>query len=136
MKQLIFLFSLLFALTVALIRPNLVLAESVVPQTDIENVEVSLGDKITLKDGSQVQEVFNSADDMVNLLVKVIFVGSGMVLFFMIVGAGFAMITGGSDDKGKAKTTMTTALIGFVIMFSAYWIMQIIQLITGIDMNF
>lgn len=136
MKLVNLLFSLLFVLTLALALPNLALAESVVPQTDIENVEVSLSDKITLRDGSQVQEVFNSADDMVNLLVKVVFVGAGMVLFFMIIGAGFAMITGGSDDKGKAKTTMTTALIGFIIMFSAYWIMQIIQLITGIDMNF
>jgi hypothetical protein len=136
MKRSLFFFSLLFTLVLVLISPKFALAQGVVPQVDIENVEVSLGDKLTLRDGSQVQEVFNSADDMVNLLIKVVFVGAGMVLFFMIVGAGFAMITGGSDDKGKAKTTMTTALIGFLIMFSAYWIMQIIQLITGIDMNF
>lgn len=136
MKLVNILSALILLVTLSLVSPNFSLAQGVESQVDIENVEVSLGDKITLKDGSQVQEVFNSADDMVNLLVKVVFVGAGMVLFFMMIGAGFAMISGGSDDKGKAKSTMTTALIGFVIMFSAYWIMQIIQLITGIDMNF
>ena len=54
----------------------------------------------------------------------------------MIVGAGFAMVQGGSKDKDKAKSTMTSAALGFIIMFAAYWIMQIIQLLTGINMGF
>ncbi len=103
---------------------------------NLETVGIPIGNKLVLKNGSAVQDVFNSTDDMVNLIVKVLFVGAGFVLFFMIVGAGFAMIKGSGDDKNKAKTTMTSALVGFVIMFSAYWIVQIIQLITGINMNF
>ena len=103
---------------------------------EVQNVEVPLGDKFILKDGTPVKEVFNSTDDMVNLIVKVVFVGAGVVLFFMIVIAGFGMISGGGKDKDKAKTTMTSAAIGFVIMFAAYWILQIIQLLTGINMGF
>lgn len=103
---------------------------------DIENVEVPLSDKLILKDGTPVKEVFNSTDDMVNLIVKIIFVGAGLVLFFMIIMAGFAMIGGESKDKDKAKTTMTSAVIGFIIMFAAYWIMQIIQLLTGLNVGF
>lgn len=99
-------------------------------------VTVPLGEKMVLRDGSQVRQVFNSTDDMVNLIVKIVFVAAGLVLFFMIVGAGFALIQGDSKDKDKAKGTMTSAAIGFIVMFSAYWIMQIIQIITGISMGF
>lgn len=103
---------------------------------NIENVEIPLSDKLILKDGTPVKEVFNSTDDMVNLIVKVVFVGAGMVLFFMIIMAGFSMIGGESKDKDKAKTTMTSAVIGFIVMFAAYWIMQIIQLLTGLNVGF
>lgn len=102
----------------------------------IQNVEIPLSDKLILKDGTPVKEVFNSTDDMVNLIVKVVFVGAGLVLFFMIIMAGFAMIGGDSKDKDKAKTTMTSAVIGFIVMFAAYWIMQIMQLLTGVSMGF
>lgn len=104
--------------------------------TEIENVEVPLSDKLILKDGTPVKEVFNSTDDMVNLIVKVVFIGAGMVLFFMVIVAGFSMISGNSKDKDKAKTTMTSAAIGFIVMFAAYWIMQIIQLLTGLNVGF
>lgn len=103
---------------------------------EIENVEIPLSDKLILKDGTPVKEVFNSTDDMVNLIVKVVFVGAGTVLFVMIIMAGFSMIGGDSKDKDKAKTTMTAAAIGFIVMFAAYWIMQIIQLLTGVNMGF
>ncbi len=105
-------------------------------QVDVEAVEIPISDKLVLKDGTPVKEVFNSTDDMINLIVKVIFVAAGFFLFLMIVGAGFAMIAGQGKDKDKAKTTMTSALIGLVIMLAAYWIMQIIQLLTGINMGF
>lgn len=106
------------------------------PVVTIQNVEIPLSDKLILKDGTPVKEVFNSTDDMVNLIVKVVFVGAGIVLFLMIVMAGFSMIGGDSKDKDKAKTTMTSAAIGFIVMFAAYWIMQIIQLLTGTSMGF
>lgn len=100
------------------------------------DVEITLSDKLILKDGTPVEEVFNSTDDMINLIVKVIFVGAGFFLFLMIIGAGFSLVQGDSKDKDKAKTTMTSAAVGFMIMFGAFWIMQIIQLITGINMGF
>jgi hypothetical protein len=101
-----------------------------------ETIEVSLGDKIILKDGTPVKDVFNSTDDMINLIVRVLFIGAGLVLFFIIIVAGFSLIKGESKDKDQAKTQITGALIGFLVMFAAYWIMQIIQLITGVGMGF
>lgn len=104
--------------------------------TGVEDVEVTVGDKMILKDGTPVKDVFNSTDDLINLLVKVLFIGAGFVLFIMVIGAGFAMIQGGGKDMEKAKGTMTSAIIGFIIMFAAYWIMQIIQMLTGLNLGF
>lgn len=144
MKNKFLLFSLLFSVFIfsfSFIKTSVVFADSTIPtvtptMTQVEEVEISLGEKLILKDGTPVKDVFNSTDDMLNLIVKVLFVGAGLVLFVMIIGAGIAMIQGGGKDAEKAKTTMTSAVLGFIIMFAAYWIMQIIQLLTGINMGF
>jgi hypothetical protein len=99
-----------------LFKPSAILAQEATSGSnllEIENVEVPLGDKMILKDGTPVKEVFNSTDDMVNLIVKVVFLGAGIILFLMIVIAGFSMIGSDGKDKDKAKTTMTSAVIGF-----------------------
>jgi len=104
---------------------------------DTEDVEINPSDYLVLSDGKKVSEVFSTPADMVNLLVRVVFVLVGLILFAMIVFSGFSMIAGGeSDNKEKAKTTMTSALIGFLLIFAAYWIMQIIKILTGADIGF
>lgn len=107
-----------------------------VESEDVQAVDIPLNDKLILKDGTPVQEVFNSTDDIINLVVQLLFVGAGAVLLFMIVGAGLAMVQGGSADKDKAKNTMTSAAVGLILMLAAYWIMQILELLTGIELGF
>ncbi len=90
-----------------------------------------------LRDGQKVSEVFQKPSDMVNLLVRVVFVGVGLFLFVLVVISGLSMISAGTtDSKDQAKTTMTSALIGFLVIFGAYWIMQIIKIFTGVDIGF
>lgn len=100
-------------------------------------VRIDLSNYMRLSDGQKVSEVFDKPNDMVNLIVRVVFVGVGLVLFVMTVMAGLSMIAAGTtESKNKAKGTLTSALIGFIIIFSAYWIMQIIQILTGTDLGF
>ncbi|HPS40566.1 MAG TPA: hypothetical protein PLQ50_01010 [Candidatus Woesebacteria bacterium] len=98
--------------------------------------EIDITSGLNLKSGQRVRDVFNSTDDIVNLVVRVIFTAAGVVLFLMIIVAGFGLIKGGSGNKDQAKNTMTSAVVGFIVMFAAYWIMQILQLLTGINMGF
>lgn len=43
------------------------------------------------------------------------------------------MLAAGDQQKlQKAKTTLTNALIGFVIVFVSFWIVQIIGLVLGL----
>lgn len=60
---------------------------------------------------------------------------AGLILFGMLVGGGFTMLVGAADKEAqeKGKKMITSALLGFVIIFLAYWIAQILQVIFKID---
>jgi hypothetical protein len=73
----------------------------------------------------------------VSLLLSNILVLAGLVFFLLIIGAGFGIIAGagGSDPKGvqQGQEAFTWALIGFLIIFTSFFILQIIKVLTGID---
>lgn len=94
---------------------------------------INLGDCLKLSDGTRVSEVYDSPAFLVNLIVENLFVVAGVIFFLLLVVAGFKFITGGQKGAEDAKGIIQTALIGFVIMFAAYWIIQIVVLLTGIN---
>lgn len=71
---------------------------------------------------------------LINRALSFIFPLAGLVLFLMLVWGGFEMLTGAASkqnlDAGKQR--ITAALIGFLLLFVSYWIVQIIEYITGI----
>lgn len=73
--------------------------------------------------------------DLVSLVVKLGFVLSGLLILFFVIFAGFQMVVGAGSNNPEAtkkgQQAATSALIGFVIVFVAYWIVRIIELITG-----
>lgn len=60
---------------------------------------------------------------------------SGIILFGMLIAGGFTMLAGAADKESqeKGKKTITSSLMGFAIIFLAYWIAQILQVIFQID---
>jgi len=61
---------------------------------------------------------------------------AGLILLVFMIGAGISMIgSAGSDNSEnleKGKKAVTSALIGFIIVFIAYWIVQLLMKLTGI----
>jgi RsiW-degrading membrane proteinase PrsW (M82 family) len=92
---------------------------------------LKLEECLTLEGGAKVSDVFATPADMINLLVRNLFVVGGVLLFITLIYAGFLFIQGGSKGKDQARDVITTALIGMIVMFAAYWIVRIISLITG-----
>lgn len=72
---------------------------------------------------------------MISILVSAAITVAGIVMVFLIVGGGIAMISGaGNNDPrstAQGKQAVTYAIIGFLIIFTAFWIVRIIELITG-----
>lgn len=59
----------------------------------------------------------------------------GLILFAMLLWGGFEMLSGAANPKSQeaGKQRVTTALIGFLLLFSSYWLAQIVQAIFGIS---
>jgi uncharacterized membrane protein len=76
-------------------------------------------------------------NDIVSLILKSSFVLAGLVVLFFFIIAGFQMISSAGQENpeksAKAKQAITGALTGFIIIFVAYWIIRIIELITGVN---
>ena len=74
--------------------------------------------------------------NIVSLFLKIAMVLAGLILFFYFILGGIGMIgSAGQNDPAKAeeaKKTLTTAVIGLVIVLASYWIVQLISIITGI----
>ena len=62
---------------------------------------------------------------------------AGVVLFIIIVMSGFTFLFSGGDAKKleKAKNSFTYAIIGLVVIVSAYLILQLIGMFTGADVT-
>ncbi len=78
----------------------------------------------------------------VNVYVSALIAGAislaGIILLVILIMGGISMIQGaGKSDPQKmeqGKKAATSALIGFVVVFAAYWIVQLIVTITGLPL--
>lgn len=84
--------------------------------------------------GRSVATLYPTVASFLNLLVPVLFIIAGVVLLFLLVGGGFSIIASGGNAKSveQGKNQITTAILGFFLIFAAYWIVQIVEIITGL----
>lgn len=97
----------------------------------MNNLAVSIGDTFGSPFG-----VTKTVGDLISLIVTgSLAVASIIILFFLIFG-GIQIIAGAGQSKPetieKGKQAITSALIGFAITFVAYWIIRVIEIITGV----
>jgi hypothetical protein len=70
---------------------------------------------------------------IINEALKYLFPLAGFVLFVMLVFGGFEMMTSTISGKKEAgRQRITAAIIGFVLLFVSYWIMQVLEVMLGI----
>ncbi len=105
---------------------------------DTSSPTLDLSKCLTLnnKTGTTVGDVYKNPAVLINLIVSNIFIAGGLILLVMIIYAGFQFISGGAKGAEQAKSVLTTAIMGFVIMFLAYWILKVISIITGANILF
>ena len=94
---------------------------------------INLGDCLKLSDSTNVSDVYTDPAFLVNLIVRNMFVVAGVIIFLMFMLAGYKFITKGKEGIEDAKRTVNISLLGFSIMFAAYWIVQIVSLLTGVN---
>jgi len=72
---------------------------------------------------------------IIGALLPYIFGIAGLLLLLYLIFGGFSLLTSGGDPKAvqAAKEKITFALIGFVIVFVSFWLVQIIGRILNIN---
>lgn len=94
----------------------------------------NLGDKLSFQ-GATADSAYPNTGTLIDNILPNIYVAAGIIIFFMIILGGF-MIISNSNNPDKAtdgNKIVTSAIIGLVVLFASYWIIQIIQVITGVD---
>ncbi len=71
---------------------------------------------------------------IISFILPYILVLSGILLFIFLVMGGFDLMTSAGDPKKmeQGKEKIMAAIVGFIIVFIAYWLYQIIAFIFGI----
>jgi hypothetical protein len=62
-------------------------------------------------------------------------IASGVVAVFFIIWAGIRYVTSGGDQKkvDGARKTLTWAIIGLIIILMAFFIVNVVSYITGVE---
>ena len=82
-------------------------------------------------------KTFPTVGKLLSTLLPNIYILAGVLLLGLLIFGGFGIIMGaGGDDPKKTeqgKQAVTAALIGFLLIFASYWIIQIIEVVTGLN---
>jgi hypothetical protein len=72
---------------------------------------------------------------VIGAAIVLILIIAAIVFFFILIIGGVRWITSGGDKAATeaARSQITSALVGLVIVFSAWAILQLIELFFGID---
>lgn len=86
------------------------------------------------------QNISNNYPDFATLVTIILKNGltlAGVILLGLIIFGGVSYIAAAGDGDQKkiaaAQDTLTSALIGFLVVFASYFIIQIVTVITGIQ---
>lgn len=96
---------------------------SYLAQVDFDTFNQAIGLRADFKDlGSIISE-----------LLKYLFPFAGLLLFAYLVIGGFSFLTSGGDPKAmeQAKGKVTNAIVGFIIIFIAFWLVQLLDFMFG-----
>lgn len=79
---------------------------------------------------------FTTFGKLVSVLLPNLYILAGLVMFILLIFGGLSLIMGGGggnpQQADRGKQAVTAAVVGFILIFISWWIIQIIETITGI----
>jgi hypothetical protein len=93
-------------------------------------------DPVLNNSGKTVSQTFPTLGSLISVLLKNSFTVIGVILLVLLISGGLMFIIGaGNQDSKKsaqAKAMITDAAIGFAVVLLAYFIIQIVETVTGL----
>ncbi len=96
--------------------------------------EVILKDAYILNGTQKVGDVFATpADFFTKLILPNMYIFAGFIFLALLIGGGLVVVASGGDAKSteKGMQTVKTAIAGLLIIFAAYWIIQVVEIVIG-----
>lgn len=95
---------------------------------------VDIGNEFRFQNNVPARLAYTDVSSFVAAILPNVYVAAGLVLFFLILLGGFFTITGAGDEEKvkRGHMILTSAILGFAIVFGSYWLIQIIQVLTGV----
>lgn len=81
---------------------------------------------------------FTTLGAIISGLLPILYAIAGIGLLLFLIAGGFRYLTSAGDPKKteSAKGTITTAIVGFVLVIVAYWLTQIVNYIFNLGAGF
>ncbi len=81
--------------------------------------------------GGDIANLFTGQFGIVNLIFFV--AGALIILYSISAGIGFMTSTGNPQAIAANKMKLMNAIVGFILLISAYWIVQIVAAVLGLQ---
>lgn len=94
---------------------------------------IDIGQRLKFQNAS-ADTTYSGVGSLLNNILPNVYIVAGLIIFFMLILGGFSIISSASDSHKleEGKKTITSAIIGLLVLFASYWIIQIIQVVTGV----
>jgi len=104
-----------------------------------EGLAFNIGDQFWLKTNEGIKNTYSEITDFSKLFSSLLFniyVLAGVILLFLLIGGGLTIIISAGqnnpENASKGQKAITAAIIGFLVIFASYWIIKIVETITGL----
>lgn len=91
---------------------------------------------VDIKDFFGPAKTFPTLASIINVIIPNIFLLAGIILFVLLIAGGLMVIVGAGssnpEQTGKGAKAITYAIAGFAIIFVSYWIIKIVEKVTGV----
>ena len=81
--------------------------------------------------------VFPTVGSLISTILPNVYILAGLILFILLLFGGFSFIMGAGggnpEQANKGKQAIGGAVAGFGLIFASYWVIQIIEYLTGIE---
>ncbi|MEK7168611.1 MAG: hypothetical protein AAB778_01235 [Patescibacteria group bacterium] len=91
----------------------------------------------TINDNAGLTAIPGSPVLLLNAVIPYIYGVVGIVLLFNLISAGFKLMISQGEPKGiqEAQLKLKNSAIGFIILFTSYWIVKLVMQFLGIDVQ-
>lgn len=97
---------------------------------------IAQANQINISPGGQFQVLGNiTIVSIISAIIIMVLIAAALIFFFMLVWGGIRYITSGGDkaQAEAARGQITAALIGLVIVFAAWAIINLVNIFFNID---